>query len=465
MRVIDDAADGGQSETSEDANKLRLCNALQPAHQLAILRRELTKQGKHLPDDEHVHTGTEDWPDAYRVTPMDPDDAEACVVTYWHAQRQEQVFQIYQGMLFGLPLAVTSFNRYPRLCEAVVRRYLAVMYTMYFDDATLQDWGSMQGSGQKAVRRLMKMLGTPFSEAKQQDMSIKATFLGLEHDTSEAMSCGKISFWVRQQLEDKLVGMITEARASGTFGSGAAAKLYGTANFFEGGTFGKIGRSGLDAVKERQYSHSKGVTTEIERSFSVIETVVKLRPERIVHLAPPVVERYVGASDAAYEDSVGSGGFLVAMLNNHGGYQGVARAVKIEASLYSMWEPCVTYIAQLELVMVLIAMLKLPDELRGKRGVWFIDNTAALMALVRGRSNSADLDRLAGSIHAALFAMQIWMYFEWVESKSNWADGISRESLKDAWHRRHGFVGSTCTFPASVLGLPLRPTILLFQFM
>ena len=115
--------------------------------------------------------------------------------------------------------------------------------------------------------------------------------------------------------------------------------------------------------------------------------------------------------------------------------------------------------------MVLIAMLKLPDELRGKRGIWFIDNIAALMALVRGRSNSTDLDKLAGSIHAALFAMQTWMYFEWVESRSNWADGISRESFKDAWHRRHVFVGSTCTCPAPVLGLPLRPTILIFQFM
>ena len=86
------------------------------------------------------------------------------------------------------------------------------------------------------------------------------------------------------------MGMITEARTSGTFGSGAAAKLYGTANFFEGGTFGKIGRSGLNAVKDRQYSRDRNVTTEIERSFSVIETVVKLRPERVVHLAPPVVE-------------------------------------------------------------------------------------------------------------------------------------------------------------------------------
>jgi hypothetical protein len=38
---------------------------------------------------------------------------------------------------------------------------------------------------------------------------------------------------------------------------------------------------------------------------------------------------------------------------------------------------------------------------------------------------------------SALLAMQNWMYFEWVESPSNWADGISREILEDVWHQRH----------------------------
>jgi hypothetical protein len=50
-----------------------------------------------------------------------------------------------------------------------------VRYTMYFDDATIQDWGSLRASGQRAVRQLMEMLGTPFAAAKQQDMDTKDT--------------------------------------------------------------------------------------------------------------------------------------------------------------------------------------------------------------------------------------------------------------------------------------------------
>ena len=137
----------------------------------------------------------------------------------------------------------------------------------------------------------------------------------------------------------------------------------------------------------------------------------------------------------------------------------------IQPELYDMWQPCVTYIAQLELLMVLVALLNMADRMRGKRGIWFIDNTAALMALVRGRSNSQDLDALAGSIPAALFALQVWMYFEWVESKSNWADGISREGLSDPWHRENGFEAGVCSFPVAILGLPIRPVIGICQAM
>ena len=43
-------------------------------------------------------------------------------------------------------------------------------------------------------------------------------------------------------------------------------------------------------------------------------------------------------------------------------------------------------IAQLELLMVLLALFARPGMFRAKRGVWYIDNTAALMCLFRGRS-------------------------------------------------------------------------------
>ena len=69
-------------------------------------------------------------------------------------------------------------------------------------------------------------------------------------------------------------------------------------------------------------------------------------------MAPPEVRRYTGASDAAYENQVGTGGFLVVLFNEGAMDQRVGRVVTIEPELYNMWHPCETYIAQLELLMV-----------------------------------------------------------------------------------------------------------------
>ena len=52
------------------------------------------------------------------------------------------------------------------------------------------------------------------------------------------------------------------------------------------------------------------------------------------------------------------------------------------------------------------------------------------------------------------------MYSEWVESKANWADGISGEGFGDHWHQKEGFAVATCTMPGIMLGLPIKPVIL-----
>ena len=74
---------------------------------------------------------------------------------------------------------------------------------------------------------------------------------------------------------------------------------------------------------------------------------------------------------------------------------------------------------------------------------------SCFMALIRGRSDSPDLSRLAQIIHAGLLSLNTWIYFEWVPSKSNWSDAISREGEADSWHRNNGFSTSFCLFHMS----------------
>ena len=466
QRVIDDAHRGGQSETSRDSNKLILCSPLRPAQHAQALVRNLSPESlQRAKQEDSLESGGEDWPDAYRHSPMSPDEAVLCIVVWWHPDWQAPAYQVYHGLLFGLPLAVTSFNRYSRLVEALGRRLLFVLVSMYFDDAHITDWASSRGSGQSSFRQLNILLGTPFADDKCQPMQSHGIFLGLEHDLSEALSSGCVYFWTKPKLVAKLHSMMMTAQADRQLSSGQASKIYGLANFFEQGIFGRVGNGGLHAIKARQYERDSSLNEDIHQCFQVLQAVIAAKPRRQFPILDVPHPRFCAASDAALEEPrQGSGGFLITWFQGTYEFREAFIAL-IPDSLYDQWTPGDRKIAQLELVQVLYALIARPAEFRGRRGVWFIDNLAALMALIRGRSDSPDLERLSHLIHLACFALRIWIYWEYIPSKSNWADSISRLGAQDPWHQSNGFTLYRAFFPIVIWHLPFPAVVTVFEML
>ena len=133
-----------------------------------------------------------------------------------------------------------------------------------------------------------------------------------------------------------------------------------------------------------------------------------------------------------------------------------------------MWAPGQTHIAQLELSMVLFALFEKPALFRDRRGLWFLDSVATVMTFVRGRSSNPDLTQLGHMIHLALFALRAQRYWEYVQSKSNWADDISRLGIQDSWRPRrksHGFSIGLSSLPLVVFQLPFLALILVFEYL
>ena len=97
-RIIDDAAVGGQSASSRDANKLVLCTPLRPAqHVQAIISYLLGEDRLTAQVSDSFESGGEDWPDAYRHSPMSRQESLLCVVTFWHPDWQAPAFKSIQG--------------------------------------------------------------------------------------------------------------------------------------------------------------------------------------------------------------------------------------------------------------------------------------------------------------------------------------------------------------------------------
>ena len=165
------------------------------------------------------------------------------------------------------PPAVTSFNRFSRLVEALSRRLCRVLVSLFFGDATITDLKSSKGSGQWTVNQPCALIGSPFAADKKQPMQSTGTFLGLTHDLSDINNTCHVKFWARSRLHDKVRDIMSAARETGKFTRGTASKLYGIANVLEQGIYGRVGYGGLMAIKARQDETTAVLTREIEACF------------------------------------------------------------------------------------------------------------------------------------------------------------------------------------------------------
>ena len=133
-------------------------------------------------------------PDAYRKIPMLPEHTWACLVVYAH--EGQAWWRRYHSMLFGLPLAVSAFNRLPFLLQAAVRRCLAILCSFYFDDATAQDFDFCAVDSQSMLEECVSLWGYAFAEAKRQTPSSQGDFLGIVHDLQDSLLHGRIPLWI-----------------------------------------------------------------------------------------------------------------------------------------------------------------------------------------------------------------------------------------------------------------------------
>ena len=93
---------------------------------------------------------------------------------------------------------------------------------------------------------------------------------------------------------------------------------------------------------------------------------------------------------------------------------------------------------------------------KGRDIVWYIDNVSTLSALVKGGSKAPDVDRAAAvvSLVAQMCNARVW--FEYIESKSNWSDGLSRLLVEDPWVASRGFTLRQMEVPAKPWIVPIQ---------
>ena len=115
------------------------------------------------------------------------------------------------------------------------------------------------------------------------------------------------------------------------------------------------------------------------------------------------------------------------ILDPSTGYQKVLQG-QVPDQLMQAWrsEAGDHLICQIELFAVFCVKTLIPQKLVGRRVIYWIDNEAARLALVKGQSKSSIMDRMIRELCLLEDRMLSYAWYTRVPSKSNIADAPSR---------------------------------------
>jgi hypothetical protein len=112
-------------------------------------------------------------------------------------------------------------------------------------------------------------------------------------------------------------------------------------------------------------------------------------------------------------------------------------------------------IASCECAMLPFVLLREGEALRNRDVIWMVDNTAALGGVVKGSSGEVTLEKLIGLFWILTFRYQCRVWLEYVDSKSNWSDGISRDYGEDGFASANRFCTCIMTVELSWLQMAI----------
>ena len=79
--------------------------------------------------------------------------------------------------------------------------------------------------------------------------------------------------------------------------------------------------------------------------------------------------------------------------------------------------------------------------------MWFIDNEAAASCAIRGASSLPEVETAVQAAHLLWLHLGCRAGIEWIDSRSNPADGLSRAGLLHPWTRSQGWHLSSAQVP------------------
>ncbi|KAJ1484200.1 hypothetical protein T484DRAFT_1797917 [Baffinella frigidus] len=389
LRAIDDAKFSGANARTRTEETISL-----PSYEFALhAAREFADVGaENGHGRQELHLGLEDVAAAYRQCGVS--DTSQSVVAFWSTTAVQVPFCVIWGMLFGCIASFLNWNRCSVLMASAAARLLAAPVVSYFDDFMLMLLALAGDSAQVSMRALFTLLGMPVKTLKTKKGATLNRALGMMCDLREWVLEGAVSFF---PPGDKMVALDCCPPV-------LAREITGKLAWMLLGVAGRLGRSALQPFIERASETGR------QQHWALNEPMREAINFYNALLAPAAL---------------------------------APRRCRIATRFYThvlLYTDASTRGLGLEMVAFLFGILTYADCLKGRKVLFFVDNTTAISAVVHGYSRKADLAVLANLCCLLLVGLGVIPWIEYVPTDANGSDIPSRVEKRDQSELvRHSF--------------------------
>ena len=449
-RVIDDTRQSGMVRAVSLSEKVDLPSFLWPAQMAIGLARIFYRRWHRLPT---ITFGADDMKSAFRTVAKAIFPAFGFIV-WWSFLEARMMVQRAYGHFYGDKAGVNNFERVSRAGSIIALAYGLVLTRNYVDDYLTVDLETGGQSAQTFLKRTLRLMGWDTEARKHKPMHLSNVGLGALTDLTRIPSHGTAT--VEPDL-DKLkdgLHLLHELQRAGSCRPSEASTAVGKWRWMTQQAAHHAGAAALQPWQQRANGgdSTNDWTREMDAALEFLSLIYS--PEFLPRLTLHVFHEraadepfMVLYSDAEHFYDLSNGWHVVRLcwhafdtacpLDHHTSFLEVPQEY-----LYLLIKRS-TYIGQGEEMAGISALFTAPQLFKGRRVLHFVDNAGSLSHIVNGYANAADSAQLVNMFHAAAISLGIEYWGEWVPSKANIADMLTRPDRHAEWEHLRTFANVT----------------------
>ena len=367
---------------------------------------------------------------AYRQVPVSHSSL-AYSVALVHTVEGVPRYFISQSLPFGACSSVYAFNRISASIKFLVQKLLGGILTVFYDDFPLLEPSVSAELFDQMMSKFLTILGWHHATTGKKGLSYAEAFdvLGATVELSKLQS-GHLEVRNKVGRLERIQRLINEAKKTFPPKKHDMQVIAGLLQYATGNSLGVTLRLCSRACSSLSAGRCPCTAQEFSDLCDWMCRVIGLVQPRVIDLAIKTKPLLV-FKDASWDGSVARWGFVVTdpLDDTRLVFGGQIPDVLVQHWLRQVGQQI---ICEAEIFAAVLARWYLNTKYTNRRCIFWIDNDAARLALIKSVSTSVPMLCMAQSFHAFSETDNIQCWFERVASESNIADLPSRQQSAEA---------------------------------